>query len=186
MLAAMHPVLEQLQRRFNTTVYGLTAAETQLRTGDDPARWSIQQIVEHLLMTYALSAEVFERRIARGTPTKAEPTFAEWMGQVLVLRLGRFPQGRKAPSVVMPGNSSEEPRTGEELVRRTGEALLRFDELAANAEILFGGRRSIKHQVLGPLSVADWRQFHLIHGKHHFKQIAAIRSSHGLSRADPG
>jgi hypothetical protein len=30
--------------------------------------------------------------------------------------------------------------------------------------------------VLGPLSMQQWRKFHLIHGRHHLKQIARIRA----------
>ena len=181
MLAAMHPVLEQLQLEFERGLEGLTPAQAQLRTEDDPGRWSVQQIVEHLLMTYDLSADTFEQRIAQGRPTQARPTLKQWLGQIVVVRLGRFPQGRKAPVRVMPGEPKE-ALSGVQLSGQTRERLQRFDAAAAKAEALFGQRRAITHAVLGPMSVWGWRRFHLTHGEHHLKQMAAIRSAHGCLR----
>jgi hypothetical protein len=34
--------------------------------------------------------------------------------------------------------------------------------------------------ILGPLTIRQWRKFHLIHGRHHIKQIRAIRAAHHL------
>jgi hypothetical protein len=49
------------------------------------------------------------------------------------------------------------------------------------AEQLFGThRRSVRHMLLGPMSLAQWRRFHLVHGRHHIRQIAAIRTEHHL------
>ncbi len=49
----------------------------------------------------------------------------------------------------------------------------------AIAEQLFGSRRrSVRHMILGPLSLAQWRRFHLVHGRHHIRQIAAIRAEY--------
>ncbi|MGZ7099671.1 MAG: DUF1569 domain-containing protein [Candidatus Angelobacter sp.] len=31
------------------------------------------------------------------------------------------------------------------------------------------------HPVLGPLTAAEWRKFHLVHGLHHVKQIRSLR-----------
>ncbi len=37
--------------------------------------------------------------------------------------------------------------------------------------------------VLGPLNIDQWRKFHLVHGEHHLKQIAAIRKACNVSPA---
>lgn len=100
---------------------------------------------------------------------------AQW----LVLGVGYFPSGVKAPVGVMPG-VVEVALSGEELTERAREALERLDRLAVEAERLFGRGRSVSHGVLGPLHVMQWRRFHLVHGEHHLKQVRAIRRANGL------
>ena len=48
------------------------------------------------------------------------------------------------------------------------------------AEKAFGSTRCLSHFILGPLSAAQWRRFHLTHGAHHARQITAIRRAHGI------
>jgi hypothetical protein len=55
-----------------------------------------------------------------------------------------------------------------------------MDKTLDEAESLFGKRRATTHPILGPLSIAEWRRFHLSHGHHHVKQIWAIRREHGV------
>lgn len=174
----MHEALVQLQREIGESLSGLDAAQTQLRPAKDSSKWSIQQVVEHLLLTYRSSCSVFETRIAKGTPTRAQPSMEQRAGQFLVLKAGYMPKGRKAPAGVVPPAFPVVLR-GAALTEQTAALLAQFDGLAAEAEGLFGHRRSISHQVLGPLSVAQWRRFQLIHGQHHLKQIRAIRSASG-------
>jgi hypothetical protein len=33
----------------------------------------------------------------------------------------------------------------------------------------------LDHLILGPLTAAQWRKFHWIHGRHHVKQILRLR-----------
>ena len=54
---------------------------------------------------------------------------------------------------------------------------MQIDELTRRGEELFGDQSAVSHSVLGPLSMQEWRRFHLIHGRHHVKQIQAIRRS---------
>jgi len=175
----MHPVFEQLQREIGECLKGLDAAQTQLHPMNQPEKWSIQQVMEHLLLTYAYSFQAFEARIERGAPTKAKPDVQMRAVQFVVLKVGFMPKGRKAPAMVTPP-TCEMPLSGDALVLQADEALIRLDELACRAEGLFGRQRSISHQVLGPLSVSQWRRFQLVHGRHHLKQIRAIRLAHGV------
>ncbi len=170
----MHYAFVQLQQEIDDSLSGLDATATQLRPAANPARWSIQQIIEHLLLTYTSTCSVFETRLAKGTPTRARPSIRQRAGQFTVLNVGYFPRGRKSPAGVMPSVS---PRSlsGAALTEATKELLTRLDKLAVEAERVFGRRRSISHQVLGPLDVAQWRRFQLVHGRHHLRQIQAIR-----------
>jgi hypothetical protein len=43
-------------------------------------------------------------------------------------------------------------------------------------EAKFGSRiKVLDHPILGPLSIDQWRRFHLVHGLHHVKQIRRLR-----------
>jgi hypothetical protein len=175
----MNPVLKRLQGKIGDGLRDLDAVQTQMRPPADPRAWSIQQIVEHLCMSYASTAEVFENRIARRSATKASPSVRQRIGQIVLVRWGYFPRGRKAPAAVCPANDVPE-YSGRALTERAAGLLERLDGLADEGERLFGRGRAISHGVLGPLSIPDWRRFHLIHAEHHLKQIRAIRAAHGL------
>ncbi len=169
----IHPILDRLYSGFEQQLTAVDASRTQLRTEDDARRWSVQQIVEHLLLTYAATSENYRQRLDKGSGTKSPVTMQARVGQFVVCTLGRFPQGRKSPSSVMPGADAD-PETGDALLERAGIELRRFDELARDAERMFGGQRAISHPILGPMSVKNWRLFHLRHGEHHLRQIEAI------------
>ncbi len=174
----MEADLERLNSVLKQHLAGLDDTQTQA-TPDVRGKWSIQQIVEHLLLTYRATIAVMQTRVDKRTPTQAKPTAAQRLGQWMVIGVGRFPFGRPSPEAVCP---SPQPAacTGEELAHRVQTELLRLDALAVEAEALFGTRRSISHMLLGPLSVPQWRRFHLVHGQHHAKQIRAIRSQRSL------
>lgn len=55
-----------------------------------------------------------------------------------------------------------------------------MDSLCDEAQVTFGNRRAITHEVLGPINMSQWRKFHLLHSCHHVKQIAEIRREHGI------
>ena len=172
--------LGQLNHALAYSLHGLDSAQTQSRPRKRKNRWSIQQIVEHLLLTYSSTEETIAARLAKGRPTRTKPGLMQRVSQYTVIRLGYFPRGRKAPALVMPPAETATPLSGEELAHRVREQLLRLHELCNDAEKVFGEKQCASHHVMGPLSVAQWRRFHLIHGEHHARQILAIRKEHGI------
>lgn len=176
----MNLTLNRLQNELCSSVHGLDATQTQLRPPASPEKWSVQQIVEHLLMSYAGSEAALSARIEKRASTKAVPSPRQRLGQFTLITLGYFPNGYQAPAMVTPDPSSP-AADGEQLARTVSERLNRLDQLCDEAETLFGrSNRCASHRVLGPLSIDQWRRFQLIHGEHHIKQIAAIRRAHGL------
>lgn len=176
--------LEQLQRELDSALQGLDSTQTQLRPLARTGCWSIQQIVEHLLLTYKATAAALEARIAKRSPTIAKPTLAQHIGQYTLLRLGYFPRGRTAPLPVTP-SPDPPPRSGEQLSLAVAEHLSRLDGLCRQAEEIFGPtRRFASHIVLGPLSVRQWCRFQLVHGHHHAGQVLAIRRGHNIVLPD--
>jgi hypothetical protein len=175
----MDPILTQLHNEIANSLDDLDSEQTQLTPSTSTDKWSIQQIVQHLCLTYAFTETAFDARLAKGTPTHARPTLQQRIGQYCLTTLGIFPSGREAPGRVTPPQIAS-PVCGNDLVHYTGEYLVRLDKLFNKAEALFGPGRCISHMILGPLSIHQWRRFHLIHGRHHLKQIRAIRSAHHI------
>jgi hypothetical protein len=176
----MNSTIHQLQAEIVASVHALDAAQTQLRPPSRPAKWTIQQIVEHLLLTYSETENAIGSRLLKRTPTRTRSSVPQRVFQYAVTRCGYFPTGRPAPPFVTPQPTTH-PLSGEDLTEAANEHLTRLDLLFTEAEALFGPKiQCATHAVLGPLTIAQWRKFHLIHGKHHLKQIAAIRKAHRL------
>jgi len=175
----MNSTLQQLQSEITNSIRGLDATQTQLQPPSRPDKWSIQQIIEHLLLTYSGAEMALNARLAKRRPTAAKPSVFQQLQQFTVYRVGYFPGGRPAPPMVRPAPITN-PLTGEELATATNDCLTQFDLVCNETEQLFGSSRCASHNVLGPLSADQWRRFQLIHGRHHLKQIAAIRKAHNL------
>jgi hypothetical protein len=179
----MNPVLQQLQSEIAQSIQDLTPQQTQLRPVGRAEKWTIEQIVEHLCLTYASTSEVITNRLAKGRPTKAAPSLAQHCMQFYVTRFGGFPAGRKAPVEVSPPEPSPDPedqRSGILLTSEIERRLAEMDVALGLADERFGLVRCASHGVLGPLTSSGWRRFHLVHGRHHIKQISAIRRDHRL------
>jgi hypothetical protein len=174
----MNSTLQQLQSEIRSCLTGLDATHTQLRPPSRSNKWSIQQIVEHLLLTYSSTETAISARLTKGTPTRAQPTITQRVSRYAVTRCGYFPTGRHAPPMVTPAPNSQ-PISGEGLAKSASEHLTHLDQLFTQAETLFGhASKCASHAVLGPLNIEQWRRFQLIHGEHHLKQIVAIRKAH--------
>jgi hypothetical protein len=171
---AMDKSLPTLKDELRAAVQDLDAAATQLRPRLRRDAWSIQQIVEHLLMTYEGTASAFRSRLAKGAATRKPASAIQRIIQTAIVTCGYFPPGRSAPEAVQP-KATTESLSGKELSWMVEAQVNQLEELSNQAEVKFGSRRSVTHLLLGPMSMRQWRRFHLIHGRHHLKQIAAIR-----------
>jgi hypothetical protein len=173
----MYEDLRKLDAEVNAALRGLSARQTQATPLADPNKWSIQQIIEHLLATYLGSIPAIQARIDKGSATRAVPTMRQRLGQFTTITLGFFPRGRPAPAAVSPALPTTS-RTGDDLAARISVELIKLDLATAQGERIFAGRRAVSHIILGPLSMQQWRRFHLVHGLHHLKQIRTIRRDH--------
>jgi hypothetical protein len=176
----MNPALLQLQREIESSLRGLDANHTQLHPHARPDKWTIQQIIEHLLLTYSSTETAINARLTKRAPTRAQSTLRQRVFQYAVTRCGYFPSGREAPAIVTPQPTTH-PLSGQALAHATAEHLAHLDPLFAEAESLFGPTsQCASHAVLGPLNIDQWRMFQLVHGRHHLKQVAAIRKFHNV------
>ena len=130
-------------------------------------KWSANQILEHLFLTYKHTGRGLARCLEQGAPLVTRATLKDRVATLLVVKFGYLPNGRKAPDRATPrGMLPEEVRQGIWMqLQQMGSAL---DE----CERQFGQRAKImSHPFLGPLTAEEWRKFHWVHGRHHARQI---------------
>src|ERR1700693_4706680 len=120
----MNSTLHHLQREIANSLRSLYATQPQLRPR--PNKWSIQQIIEHLLLTYSSTETAINARLAKRTPTRARPTLSHRVFQFAVTRCGYFPHGPQAPEMVTPQPTTH-PLSGEDLAHAAAEHLARLD-----------------------------------------------------------
>jgi hypothetical protein len=124
----MHEDLRRLETEVTRALAGLSPTQTQAAPLEQPGKWGIQQIVEHLLSTYRTSATALQARVEKRSATRARPTLRQRFGQFYILSLGRFPYGRAAPAAVTP-SSPATIRSGDDLTQRVAAELVKIDQL---------------------------------------------------------
>lgn len=164
----MHPRLQQLQDDLESAVGGMSGEGLRRHL---PDKWCAAEVLEHLYLTYTGTIKGLERVLADGKPRATRASRKQRIATLVVVGLGHMPTGRKTPEIARPKGSSEE-----EVRRQIGAAIVEMDALIARCEERFGPRtKLLDHPVLGPLSARQWRTFHCVHGRHHHKQLLALR-----------
>jgi hypothetical protein len=101
-----------------------------------------------------------------GTSGNSLAKLLETVLRGLIVNIGFFPSGAQAPAMVVPTGND-----GPAALTRAMENLERMDTALTVAEEKWGKGLIATHFRLGPMSAADWRKFHYVHGCHHLKQI---------------
>lgn len=160
----MDPHLERLQREIASTIAGLSAEQLNRRA---PGKWSVGEVLEHLYLTYTGTSKGFERVVQAGKLTVTSATWRQRGRKFVVLGFSYLPSGREAPPFARPKGLLSE-KVKEEIAQKIAE----MDAAIARCEEKFGtSNQLLDHPILGPLTGAQWRKFHLVHGRHHLKQI---------------
>jgi hypothetical protein len=107
-----------------------------------------------------------------GKPQRNAPTPRQRLRAFVVTGVGYFPNGVKSPPVALPRGLPHE-----KAIFEIGSKIAEMDEIMSRCAVKFGARTKVlDHPVLGPFSVSQWQKFHLVHGRHHLKQIRRLRS----------
>jgi hypothetical protein len=163
----MDPNLEILQKVLQAATKGMSAK--QLEWHPD-GKWSTAEVLEHLYLTYTGTIKGFERIVGAGKPLATLPTMRHRTQTLLVFGFNYLPSARKAPAQAAPrGLAAGQVRT-----EMQGK-IAAMDEIIQECQERFGSGPLLDHPILGPLTAQQWRRFHLIHGRHHAKQIARLR-----------
>jgi hypothetical protein len=177
----MDPVIHRLESELARSLHGLVGPQTQLHPQGNAERWNICQIVQHLLLSYTSTVRSFEERVAKGRTTRSRATPSQLFARFFVLGTGIIPVRRDAPDITLPPAQAPQPLpTGELLISSISSGLAGMDEVLGKAEGRFHSTRCLAHFAFGPLSIPQWRRFHLVHGRHHIRQILAIRREFGF------
>jgi hypothetical protein len=170
-MAAVHPLLDQTRELLAAPLAGCSAEQIARHPAGDPARWSTQQVIEHLSLTWRSTTSGIEDRLKKDRPLRTRPTLAQRCMQLAVCKCGFFPVRGKAPPAVQPGEASGGALNGDELIARFSATLAAMDQVLNRIEPLSKNAPVLTHFRLGPLSVRQWRRFHLVHARHHARQI---------------
>jgi hypothetical protein len=148
----------------------LEGRERQSWFSAPPGKWCAAQIVEHLAIGLDLSSRGFESRRDKPPMRRRPRSPAQRAAWLLIMGLHWFPPGGKAPSVTQP---APRPEPGEvtALLRAGVDRFLALERglLPLRAHDLF-----LKHPVLGDLTLEEWMRFHVIHARHHARQIRRL------------
>jgi len=156
--------LETLQREIAAAMAAFSAEQLLAHPA---GKWCAAEILEHLYLTYTGTAKGFSRVLAGGKPLASPNTWKNRARALVVVGFGYMPHGREAPVHARPRGLPAEKVTAE-----IASALAAMDEAIAACARQFGaGTKVLDHPFLGPLTSRQWCKFHLVHGRHHLKQI---------------
>jgi hypothetical protein len=142
-----------------------------------PHCWSAQQIVEHLVLSLDGTRNTLEERLAKGRPGRnLHRSRTEWVLQLMILSAGHMPKGVGATRETTPKGILPSMGVGE-LAERLETAIESLDATLDECRQRFGMERVARHFLLGPLRVDQWRRYHVLHLRHHLKQMCELREA---------
>jgi hypothetical protein len=162
--------LDKLRQSLESAAEGMSSEQLSWHL---PDKWSAAEVLEHLYLSYTGTINGFQRVMTSGKPLASRASMAQCVQTFVVVGLGHMSAGRKAPAVAQPkGLPSEKVRN------EIGEKMAAMDAIIAQCEARFGPWvHLLDHPILGPLTGAQWRKLHLVHGRHHQKQLLRLRES---------
>jgi hypothetical protein len=160
--------LDTLKQLLESAVEGMSGEQLSWHP---PGKWCAAEVLEHLYLTYTGTTRGLEKVIARGTPLATRPSMKQRLLTFLVVGVGYLPSGLEAPGIVKPKGMPVEQVRNEIWAK-----LAAMDAIIAQCEVRFGRHtRLLDHPILGALTVAQWRTLHIVHGRHHQKQLLGLR-----------
>jgi hypothetical protein len=165
--------LEELKQAVKSAVDGMSTEQMSWRSAEKD-KWCASEVLEHLYLTYTGTIKGFEkmRDSASGKALETRPSLRQRVRMLVVLGLNYMPTGRESPPMAKPRGLPVEKVRSE-----IGMKIAAMDEIISECEARFGRNVTLlNHLILGPLTGAQWRKFHLVHGRHHVKQILQLRA----------
>jgi hypothetical protein len=162
--------LDKLRQSLESAVEDMSSEQMSWHV---PGKWCASEVLEHLYLTYTGTTKGLERVMTSGKPLASRVSLAQRVRILVVMGVGRIPKGLEAPAMVKPKGLPPE-KVRKELVA----SMAAMDAIIAQCEARFGRRVPVlDHPILGPLTAPQWRKLHLMHGRHHQKQLLQLRES---------
>jgi DinB superfamily len=162
--------LDNLKQSLESAVEGMSSEQLSWHP---PDKWCASEVLEHLYLTYTGTIKGFERVLTSGKPLASRISMTQRVRTLVVVGLGHMPAGVQAPAVARPKGLPAETVRNE-----FGAKIAEMDAIIAQCEARFGRRVYVlDHPILGPLTAPQWRKLHLVHGRHHQKQLLRLRES---------
>jgi hypothetical protein len=139
-------------------------------------KWCSAEVLEHLYLTYTGTIKGFEKVMQGGKPLASPSSMKHRMRRLVVLGFNYLPEGRKSPPSAIPKGLPIEKVRSEFAIK-----IADMDTIISQCEERFG--RSMKlldHPILGPLTGPQWKKFHVIHGRHHEKQLRRLKQAQAV------
>jgi hypothetical protein len=170
----MHPVLKSALEPLAEQIAPLSLEEAQIAPLPGQGRWSAQQVLEHLILTYELTSESVNRQLKTGRVPRNRRSILEFLLRVQTIGLGYMPNGIPAIRAFRPEECT--PEDGLSIAGRFMQAAEDMDLLLVAARKKFGIEASGQHPLFGVMRVDEWRRYHALHARHHAPQLRnAIR-----------
>jgi hypothetical protein len=163
--------LEELKQAVESALDGMSGEQMSWHPPKKD-KWCASEILEHLYLTYMGTIKGFEKMRDRGKALGTRPLPWQRVRMLVVLGFSYMPTGRESPPMAKPRGLPEEQVRSE-----IGTKIAAMDAIISECEGRFGRNVTLlNHVILGPLTAAQWRKFHLVHGRHHVKQILQLRA----------
>ena len=159
-----------LQQTFDEIQRATAGISAEQLAWHPEGKWSPAEILEHLTLAFSRTAQGMERALNNDANPAPQRTMKQKVSVFVVTALGYLPEGRKAPKGTVPAGTNAADPVGE-IIRQ----LTAMDVALTKVEQKKGAHTFLEHPILGPLTIRQWRKFHLVHTKHHMKQIARLR-----------
>lgn len=175
----MHPVLRTALEPLANEIAPLSIEEAQVPPLPGQGRWSAQQIMEHLILTYKLTSGELSKQLKTGKVPRNRRNVLEFVLRVQTLGFGFMPDGVPSMRSVRPANLT--PEAGAAIATRFFVAAEEMDKLLVASRKKFGIQACGEHPFFGVMRVDEWRRYHAIHATHHLPQLQnAIRFAREL------
>ncbi|WP_263358206.1 DUF1569 domain-containing protein [Acidicapsa ligni] len=177
----MHPVLKSALQPLATQIATVSKEEAQAHPLPGQDRWSPQQIIEHLILTYKLTSNSVSRQLESGRVVKNHRRLLKFLLRAQTLGLGYMPRGVPAMLAVRPLEYT--PEAGPAIAARFLAAAEEMDSLLVAGRKKFGIQACGEHPFFGVMRIDEWRRYHAIHARHHASQLhKAIQNARSASR----
>lgn len=161
---------ERIREVIHRATGGMSPEQLEWRRA---GKWSAAEILEHLSLTYSGSTLGLNRCIQVGKTLARKPSLKDRIVTFVVVTVGYLPSGREAPQGTRPKGL-----LGTQVVDELNRNLEAMDVALQQCEQRFGtSTKLLNHPILGPLTGPEWRRFHLVHARHHAKQILKLRDN---------